>query len=226
MSIISSNTGKHTITAGTELNAHLLLQHQALITNSAISREVAIRRGYQSIDNPRPLGNIGFAHYQRQTPGLLIPIWNVDGKIATYQFRPDNPRTDRRGKFIKYETPEGHRLVIDVPPQVRSQLDAPDIPLLITEGVRKADAAISAGKCCIDLLRVWGWRGTNDHGGKTALPDWHSIALNGRETFLCFDSDMATNSVVRGALKELGRFLQSKGAKVWFCDLSRGGPHE
>ena len=44
--------------------------------------------------------------------------------------------------------------------------------------------------CCIDLLGVWSWRGTNSDGGIAALPDWDYIALNGREVYIVFDSDV------------------------------------
>ena len=48
---------------------------------------------------------------------------------------------------------------------------------------------MSKGLCCIALLGVWSWRETNEHGGKTALPDWELIALNGRDVYITFDSD-------------------------------------
>ena len=48
--------------------------------------------------------------------------------------------------------------------------------------------AVSQGLCCIALLGVWNWRGTDEHGGKAALPDWDSIALNDRPGYIVFDS--------------------------------------
>ena len=35
--------------------------------------------------------------------------------------------------------------------------------------------------CIVGVQGVYGWRGTNEHGGKRALPDWEDIALNGRD---------------------------------------------
>src|SRR5690606_12888038 len=95
------------------------------------------------------------------------------------------------------------RLCIDVPPPIRHQLGDPSIPLWVTEGARKADAAVSAGLACIALLGVWGWRGKNAHGGKTALPCWDSIALNGRDIFVAFDSDVMVKESVQRALDRL-----------------------
>jgi len=39
------------------------------------------------------------------------------------------------------------------------------LPLFITEGIPKGDAAVTIGLCCIALLGVWNFRGTNDAGG-------------------------------------------------------------
>src|SRR5690606_359356 len=100
------------------------------------------------------------------------------------------------GKLLKYETPSKSRMVLDVPPVVLPNLRDPSIPLFITEGARKADAGASAGLCSIALLGVWNWRGTNEQGGKMALADWESIALNGREVYIVFDSDVMTKPPV------------------------------
>jgi hypothetical protein len=55
---------------------------------------------------------------------------------------------------VKYETPQGQRNGIDIPPGVRDQIGDPTVTLLVTEGSRKADAAVSAGLCCVSLLGV------------------------------------------------------------------------
>ena len=157
----------------------------------------------------------------QRRPGLLIPIYDVAGSIVTNQLRPDTPRT-LNGKEAKYETPKGGRLVIDVPPVCRAKLGDPKSPLIITEGVRKADAAASVGVTAIDLLGVWGFRGRNGAGGRTVLPCWGSIALNGRSVFVCYDSDVTTKPEVALALRELKAFLESKKATVHIVTLPPG----
>src|SRR5262249_41574699 len=147
---------------------------------------------------------------QQNAPALTIPIWNVHGDRATYQARPDTPRV-KDGKLLKYETPSGARMALDVPPAVRSDLLNPAIPLFITEGARKADAGVSAGLCCIAGLGVWNWRGTNEWGGKTALPYWEMVAFKaangvGRDVFIVFDSDVMLKESVHLALKRLKPF--------------------
>ncbi len=200
----------------------LLPQHAALLGASAISDEVALARGYRSVERRARLTELGFSSAQARVPALLIPIWNIHGEVALHQLRPDEPRIDNRGRAVKYETVARARMVLDVPPAVRDKLGDPAIPLWFTEGVRKADAAVSAGLCCVALLGVWNWRGTNEQGGKVALADFESIALNGRAVVLAFDSDVVTKPEVRLALERLRAFLESRGAHARIVHLPAG----
>jgi len=86
--------------------------------------------------------------------------------------------------------------------------------LFVTEGARKADAAVPRELCCIDLLGVWNWRGTNEWGGKAALPDWDSIALNGRLVYIVFDSDVMLKVAVHTALRRLKAFLEQRARLI------------
>jgi hypothetical protein len=122
------------------------------------------------------------------------------------------------------------KMLIDVHPRLTRPCSGdgvaliadPAVPLLITEGIPKADSAISLGLCCIAVLGVWNWRGSNAAGGKTALPDWESIALNSRPVFIVFDSDVMENRKVHYALARLKAFLESRGATVRLIYLSSG----
>ncbi len=196
----------------------LLPQHNLLIANSSISPAVASARGYWSAMVPEDLAHLGFSKAQRLVPALVVPVYGVNGTVALHQLRPDHPRL-RNGKPLKYETPAGARMALDVPPGVHHLLGDPNTPLWLTEGVRKADSAVSRGLCCIDLLGVWNWRGTNQLGGKTALADWDSIALNGRRIYLVFDSDALDKKQVRGALERLAAYLASRDAQVQILRL-------
>ncbi|MGB3330360.1 MAG: DUF3854 domain-containing protein [Thermomicrobiales bacterium] len=198
-----------------------LPQHQALIDGSGIDPEVAAARGYRSVTTKAEMQRLGFSASQARVPALLIPVHDVYGQIATYQARPDQPRI-RDGKPLKYETPRGTRMVLDVPPGCRARLGNPSIPLFITEGARKADAAASHDLCCIAVLGVWNWRGTNAQGGKVALPDFEVVALNGRDVYLVFDSDVVTKPAVRKALDRLAALLRTRGATVRIVQLPAG----
>ncbi|HWV24427.1 MAG TPA: AAA family ATPase [Thermomicrobiales bacterium] len=181
---------------------------------SAISPEIIAERGYRSF-RAAELPNVIPAFQRRD--GLMIPINTVHGQRGNFQLKPDRPRL-AAGKPVKYETIAGAHPCLDVPRRVVPLLGDPATPLWITEGAKKVDAALSNGiDCVIGLLGVWNWRGTNDKGGKVALPDWEQIALNGRPVIIAFDSDCMTKRSVREALDRLSAFLKRKGAQVGYC---------
>jgi hypothetical protein len=201
----------------------LFPQHRDLLAASAITPDAARERGYVSVDSRKQLQRYarGFGS-KCPVPGLLIPLRRKDGSVWGYQYRPDAPRV-MDGKPRKYETPYQQPGGIDVPVAIRGKLDDPSVPLFVTEGSRKADAAVAAGLCCVSLLGVWNWRGTSPARGKVALPEWHDIALNGRRVVLAFDSDVTRKPPVAKALAQLANYLQTKGAKVEYLHLPDTG---
>jgi hypothetical protein len=199
---------------------HLAPNHERLLIASAIAPAVAKARHYASILNtPAVLADCGFSGPQQQlVPGLLIHVHpvledNPDPRIVRYQFRPDTPRVQLNGKLTKYETPAGSHMAVDAHPFIRTQLRDPSVPLYVTEGLRKVDAAISQGLCCIGLLGVWNWRGANAVRGLVALADWNEIALRGREIFIIYDSDVMRKPEVQKALVAIAAYLAAKGAR-------------
>ena len=84
------------------------------------------------------------------------------------------------------------------------------MPLFITEGIKKGDALVSCGRCTVTLLGVWSWRGRNDDGGLTALAEWDYVALNDREVYIVFDSDVMLKPEVHKAMVRLKAFLESR----------------
>ena len=164
-------------------NDLLLPQHAQLLAESDVASHVALWRGYKSVAAPSELKALGFASYKCRAPGMLIPLHGVDGCVRGYQLRPDNPPA-KQGKPIKYETPAGQKLFLVGHPLVTCHLGDPSRPLILTEGVRKADAALSAGYDAIALLGVYGFRGTNAMGGKTVLAEFETVATNGRDVYV------------------------------------------
>ncbi|PON15811.1 hypothetical protein C2W62_21820 [Candidatus Entotheonella serta] len=162
---------------------------------------------------------MGFAPAQRRVPALVLPIHGVGGIVVNHQIRPDTPRRGRDGHVVKYETPFDSRMMLDVPPCVRHHLDNPQVPLFVTEGLKKGDAL--AGRSTeevpfgvVPLVGVWNWRGTNEHGGKAPVPCWYSVALNDRLVYIVFDGDVMVKRQVWYALAALKPFLASRGAKI------------
>jgi Domain of unknown function (DUF3854) len=193
-----------------------------LFEESAIGARVAVKRGYRTVPSKAELEGLGFGRAQRSVPALLMPIHGPAGEIVLYQSRPDEPRIGKRGKPIKYETPSGAGVALDVHPFSRERLGDPTTPLFVTEGLKKGDALVSRDMCAVALIGVWNWRGTNEHGGKTALAEWEYVALNGREVYIVFDSDVMEKREVHAALSRLKEFLERRGARVRLIYLLAG----
>mgnify|MGYP001201638490 CR=1 FL=1 len=76
-------------------------------------------------------------------------------------FKPDNPRTDEKGKTIKYEHPLGQKTGVFYLNHPRRNYweEIFDYPathtIVITEGVKKAAALITAGVPAIALPGIW-----------------------------------------------------------------------
>lgn len=192
-----------------------------LQTGSGIDLQVIVERGYRSASAKTELEDLGFSRRQARVHALVIPVWGVSGEIVFYQARPDTPRVVN-GKTAKYETPKGTKMALDVHPRSREGVGDPNVPLFITEGIKKGDSLVSHGCCTVTLPGVWSWRGTNPKGGKTALPDWDYVALNERQVYICFDSDVVLKPEVHKALSRLKGFLELRGAKVAVIYLPPG----
>ena len=209
----------------------LLQQHWKFIRDRAVADHVAAERNYQSATRKADLEKLGFGRTQQLAPALVIPIWSVRGAIHSYQLRPDSPRLNNKGKPRKYEMKAGGRMLLDFHPRLTRPREGsnrvpligdPTVPLFITEGIPKGDAAVSIGLCCVALLGVWNFRGSNEAGGKTALADWESIALNGRNAYVVFDSDVMEKREVHSALVRVKALLESRQARVKLIYLRAG----
>lgn len=189
----------------------LLNKHLEQLTGSGISIDVTRERGYESVLGKKRLADLGFSKAQQRYPGILIPLHSVDGSPIGCQFRPDYPRLNSKSKPIKYENPTGSSVRLDVPPRCKPMLQDPNIPIFFTEGVKKGDALASQGACAVALNGIFGFRGKNLLGGITIQSGFDYIALNGREAFVIYDSDIAINAQVRKAQDRLLEHLRRKG---------------
>ncbi len=184
--------------------------YRELVEASGISPEIVEGRGYLSTDRRDELAALKFSGPQSKlVPALVIPMWSPSGEQVTFQAKPDKPRKGPKGKVVKYETPAGSPIRLDVHPSHAERVKDASVPLWITEGVKKADSLTSRGEVAVALQGVWCWK-----RGDGPLEDWREIALHGRETFVCFDSDVMANGKVAKALEGLVGFLESRGASV------------
>src|SRR5215211_9543024 len=121
-----------------QLEAHH--RHQ-LEKDSGIARDIIAERGVRSIRRGRELPE-GFSWRQKKrAPGVLFTLHRPNGETS-YSFRPDAPDPENPGH--KYEQPcksyGGPGNVLDVHPSARHLIGDTTVPVVFTEGIKKADA--------------------------------------------------------------------------------------
>lgn len=153
-------------------------------------------------------------------------------------FKPLEPK-EKDGKTIKYEhppntTPRAFFLEIgEAQYQKISELwevgktgkfwewlqANPTVPLIITEGAKKAGALLTAGYPAIALPGVnSGYRTLDEE--KNLIPEIMAMAQPGREIILCFDQDskFKTQKMVNRAILETGNLLLREACRVSVMD--------
>jgi hypothetical protein len=195
-----------------EVTAKLWRIHQQMLfEESAIDPKVAAERGYETVTRRSRLEE--FKKYQRRAsadkPALLVPLYSPDGITRLSQLRPHTPRVPG----LKYETPGGAGLIIDVHPRMRERVRHGLEPLLITEGAKTGDAVTSRDIPTVVLPGVNAWN-VPKVKPKRLRPCFDHIRLKGRKVFICFDSDCMTKQEVQQALAGLVACLEDRGAIV------------
>ena len=100
--------------------------------------------------------------------------------------------------------------------------DHPEIPVIITEGAKKAGSLLTAGYCAIALPGIYnGYRQPKDDRGKKIdfpflIPQLEVFAQKDREIIFCFDHDQKPKTVknVRIAISKTGRLFAEKECRV------------
>jgi hypothetical protein len=177
-----------------------------LLEESGISPDVARERGYRTVKRRAELEE--FPKWQRRL-GLYVPIFSPDTVTQSCQLRPDRPRNPK----LKYESPQGSRVVLDVHPRMREEVHAGSGDLFVVEGTKKADALVSLGAAVVALTGVW-MAHVPKSNPKRLLPCWDHVRLPGRRVFVIFDSDWRRNDNVHDAQEYLVRALEERGADV------------
>ena len=97
-------------------------------------------------------------------------------------------------------------------------LDDPDVPLILTEGEKKAAKGCEVGFATIGLGGVWNWRLPNG----LLIPELKAIMWAKRPVYICFDSDARTNPQVAAAIAALVKALGALGAHVHVATMPDG----
>lgn len=153
--------------------------------------------------------------------GYVIPYFNIRGqRTKFYRVRFFDPPTPfGRKKPQKYWQESNTLPQLYFAPLVKWEKIArdPAIPLLITEGEKKAACACKRGLPCVGLGGVWSWR--SKKAELPVLPEFKDITWRGREVTVVFDSDVAQKPEVQRALVALSRELIKLGANVQVTQL-------
>ena len=160
----------------------------------------------------------------------LVPGWAVTGldpltdepTLLGVQFKPDGKVLDKNGKHQKYinasqynATPLFLRTGIDN--FWRDIIEDKAIPVLLTEGAKKAGAGLSAGHATVSIPGVSSCR------KKGRLHPWLILLCGyGRTFYLVFDNDLMTKKHVQIALLALGRELAATGSKIMIISIPDG----
>lgn len=176
-----------------------------------------------SVDRAEDLVAAGFLPQQWAGPGMLLPVLGPEGRNGLEVYKPDTSPIGKDGRARKYLIPAGAGARIHFPPSVRPVLGDPRVPLLITEGLKKAEAGAARGLATIGLMGTWMFKGKNDVGAVTILADLDAIAWEGRQVLIVFDSDATRKPGVAMAAERLAVILERRGAKVRIVQLPDRG---
>lgn len=193
----------------------LLPEHEKTLTvDSGISPEIVRERGYYSLnrDMVNNLVQLEVVHpVALSGDGWMgIPIVRPDGLVHAEVLRVFGPSAK-----VKYVWPTGVRNAIDVNPSALADLMDTSVPIIITEGTKKADAILTAARAeglryvVLAVNGCWGWKASTE-GGSIAVPDFMDIPLSDRRVYVVSDSDFRTNDTVRAGWSGCAQYLSSK----------------
>jgi hypothetical protein len=164
--------------------------------------------------------------------GFKIPYFKADGGIdpAFWRFRflQDRPSggwgaVGEPAKPRRYGQPAGSSCGVYLPPLLGDGLTwagvraDPAMPLVLTEGELKAACACLNGVHALGLGGVYNWRSAREL--QELLPALEAFAWAGRPAYVCFDSDLSANPMVRLAASHLAATLARRGAAVRWVQL-------
>jgi len=168
--------------------------------------------------------------------GFKIPYFTLDGDIdpaGFYRFRNSQTKpsrgwgatTEEPKKPLRYLQPPDTGCEVYLPPLLegiswREVAKSAATPLIITEGELKAACGCANGIPTLGLGGVNSWRSAKQK--QALLPGLEAFVWHDRDVRLCFDSDLATNVMVRVAAGRLAKALSDRGAIVTLVMLPPG----
>lgn len=204
-------------------NARLTPKHIADLRTSGLSDETIAACGFYTLTDINEIARVLNWQYPAKHLGdcLAIPFPDAGGKRTDFvRLKPDTPRFVK-GKPAKYESPVRSSIRVFFPPGTLPHLLDTSVPLLITEGEKKAAKADQEGYPCIGLTGVDCFikKTQRDGDGKRIgepelADDLQDVAWLGREVCIAFDSDAAQKCGVANAEVRLAQVLRQAGARA------------
>ena len=174
---------------------------------SAISPELASLNFARLTDKKEIAQYLGWPKYPHVEGWVSLGV-GFDGKPSYKgQFKPDKEIFLDGDKPAKYLTcKSGYDALLPNIPGVdwNKVVSDPSVPIVITEGMKKALSLWSQGKLCLAIPGVTMWN----------VPNIHRLAVAGREIGLAYDADWRGKKNVLAELIKLGTFLADKGCLV------------
>jgi putative DNA primase/helicase len=218
---------------------YALKSHVAHLRKSGLTDETIQAAAYTEANAEVMSHELRRPEWERSlTPAIAFPYYDRLGRDTGYRrYRPDDPRVCERvdegcfvdDKAIKYEAQVGEPARIYFPPPgmlAGRGLNDPAVPLVVVEGEKKCLAVLQAGLCCIGLPGVAMWSAKRPEESPLATrelhPDLAALPWDGRDVYIVFDSDAATNENVAAERHLLARQLVALGARVRLVDLPPG----
>jgi hypothetical protein len=216
--------------------ANVMGQHQRELTASGITPAVARSAGVYSCTDPVRVTEILKWNNKSGTapkairgmgPSIVFPFFDAAGKlIPDYaRVKPERPR-ERKGKVVKYESPQKEPNRAYFCPGSGPAIADPTRPLLFTEGEKKALCATLHGFPAIGLIGVYGFAKKREDKSKPFqfIPELEAIPLERRPVYVCYDSDIPDKIEAGYAEWQLCETLRAKGADVKVVRLPNGPP--
>ncbi|BAY21694.1 virulence-associated E family protein [Calothrix sp. NIES-2100] len=204
------------------------LKHWNEWKSSAVADHI-ITSNCKTINDAREIDKILNRNVKRRRKHSdhLVPAWCVSGidpltgenTLEGVQVKPDTAQFDKNGKIQKYLGATGGSaapLFLNTGTEGYWQniLKDKSIPIIITEGAKKAGAGLSLS---IPTISIPGVSTCRKYG---RLHYWlDSFAGFGRTFYLCFDADVIEKRPVQNALISLARDLSATGSKVMIIVL-------
>jgi P4 family phage/plasmid primase-like protien len=194
--------------------------HGQELQASGLTPEQIRRTGHFSVTSDRSQQILGLP-----LPGLVFQYRNPQGRPylkangqVFYRLKPDWD-ANAVAKQPKYLSPKGagcRPYFSQVLPNWPQVIASPKIPIIETEGEKKADCGCALGEPTIGFSGVDGWVDRCPRPDEPSLddsrplPELAEIAWGDRTVWQCYDSDIVSKQAVRLALQKRAIYLQEE----------------